>query len=300
MRERYHRSAVTADGPDPTPAAPERELVIRIRRRRAAPPWRLSRVAGWATTALFGDPVLLLAPVFVFIAMMLFAFALGAPGRPEVLLPLVSLPPVDAFQDLVIIDLTTRSDVATWLLRATAVLLRTAMFGALLHLAVQRARDAAPSLSDAVAFLRRRFSTIAFLELLSYAAFGMTLSVGADLTSTRDDGAIATGLLFGVWLLAGFFLAATVEEVAAGAAVRRGFGRSVRRPIGNLGLVVLYGFTTNGLYRLASTGETGWPRALPLTLYGFLSALVTMWFLLAFSRRQSLLLLPSSGSAEAG
>lgn len=264
------------------------------------PPWRLSRVVGWATTSLFGDPVLLLAPVFAFIAMMLFAFSLGAPGRPEVVLPLVSLPPFDAFQDLVIIDITTRSDLATWLLRAVALLLRTAMFGVLLHLAVQRARDAAPSLSDAVAFVRRRFSTLALLQLLSYAAFGMALSVGANLTSTRDDGAIATGLLFGVWLLAGFFVAAATEEVPAGTAVRRGFGRTIRRPLGNLGLVLLYGFATNGLYRLASTGETGWPRALPLTLYGFLSALLTMWFLLAFSRRQSLLVLPSPGSAEAG
>lgn len=291
---------VTSDIPDEATAAPERELVIRIRRRRAAPPWRLTRVLGWSTTALFGDPVLLLAPVFVFIALMLLAFSLGAPGRPEVLLPLLSLPPIDAFQDIVIIDLTSRADTATWLLRAGALVVRATAFGLLLHLAVQRTRDAAPSLGEAAGFVRRRFSTLGFLELVSFAGFGVTLSLGADLASTRDDGAIGTGLLFGVWLLIGMFVAAASEEAPAGAAVRRGLGRVFRRPLGHLGLVLLYGFGTNGLYRLASIGETGWPRALPLTLYAFVSALLTMWFLLAFSRRQSLLVLPSSGSAEAG
>ena len=260
----------------------------------------MSRVLGWSTTSLFGDPVLLLAPLFMFIALMLIAFALGAPGRPEVLLPLVSLPPIDAFQDLVIIDLTSRSDPATWLLRAVALVLRTVAFGVLLHLAVQRARDAVPSLGEAVGFVRRRFSTLGFLELLSFAGFGVTLSIGADLTSTRDDGAIGTGLLFGVWLLIGMFVAVGLEDAPAGAAVKRGIGRVFRRPLGHVGLVLLYGFATNGLYRLASMGETGWPRALPLTLYSFVSALLTMWFLLAFSRRQSLLVLPSPGSAEAG
>jgi hypothetical protein len=36
-------------------------------------------------------------------------------------------------------------------------------------------------------------------------------------------------------------------------------------------------------------GETGWPRALPLMLYSFVSVLVTTWFLLAFARRQMIL-----------
>lgn len=255
---------------------------------------------GWATGALFGDPVLLLTPVFVFIGLMLLAFSLGAPGRPEVMLPLLSLSPIDAFQDVVIIDLTSRADAATWVLRAAALVVRTVTFGVLLHLAAQRARDAVPSLSEAAGFMRRRFSTIGFLELLSFAGFGVTLSLGANLTSTRDDGAVGTGLLFGVWILIGMFVEAALEEAPAGTAVKRGLGRVFRRPLGHLGLVLLYGFATNGLYRLASMGETGWPRALPLTLYSFVSALLTMWFLLAFSRRQSLLVLPSPGSAEAG
>lgn len=267
-------------------AAPEREFVIRVRRRRAPPPWRLTRVLTWATSALFGDPLLLLAPPFLFVALMLLAFGLGAPGRPEVLLPLVSLPPIDAFQDVVIVDVGAHGDVATWLLRGLMLLVRTAVFGVLLHLVVQRARDRAPALGEAIAFVRRRVTTLAFLELVSFAAFGVTLSLSADLTSTRDDGAIGTALLFGVLLLIGMFVAAAADEVPAGTAVKRGLRRLVRRPLGHLGLVLLYGAGTNGLYRLASMGETGWPRALPLILYAFVSVLLTTWFLLAFARRQ--------------
>ena len=275
---------------DAAPAeAPGREFVIRIRRRRDAPPWRFSRVAGWAGGALFGDPVLILTPLFFFIVHMLVAFSLGAPGRPEVLLPLVSLPPVDAFQDIIVLDLGSRGDVATWVLRVVLLLVRTATFGILLHLAVQRARDELPSLGTAAAFVRRRAGTLAFLELLSFAAFGVTLSLSADLTSTRDDGAIGTALLFGVLLLIGMFVAAAREEVPASTAVRHGLRRIVRRPLGHLGLVLAYGIGSNGLFRLASLGETGWPRAIPLTLYSFLSALLTMWFLLAFARRQTML-----------
>jgi len=269
--------------------APEREFVIRVRRRRAPPPWRLSRVLAWATAALFGDPLLILAPPFLFIGLMLVAFGLGAPGRPEVLLPLISLPPIDAFQDVVIVDLGSRGAIATWVLRVLMLLLRTAAFGILLHLVVQRARDRAPALGEAVAFVRRRFSTLAFLELISFAAFGVTLSLSADLTSTRDDGAIGTALLFGVLLMVGMFVAAAVEEVPAGTAVKHGLRRVVRRPLGHLGLVLLYGAGSNGLYRLASMGETGWPRALPLILYSFVSVLLTTWFLLAFARRQMML-----------
>jgi hypothetical protein len=267
----------------------EREIVIRIRRRRAGPAWRLASVVGWATTSLAGDPILLLIPPFVLTGFMLLAFALGAPGRASVLLPLVSLPPIDAFQDLVIIDLGLRGTVATWLLRAAALLIRAAAVAVLMRLAVQRARGELPSLSDAVAFVKRRYPTFAFLELVTFGGFGATLSLGADLTSTRDDAAIGTALLFGVLVLIGMFVAAASGEVPAGAAVKAGLRRLARHPLGHLGLVLLYGFTSNGLYRLVSLGEPGRQRALPLTLYAFASALLTMWFLLAFARRQILL-----------
>ncbi len=266
-----------------------RDIVIRIRRRRAGPPWRLGNVAAWSATALAGDPVLLLIPPFILIALMLFAFALGAPGRTEVILPLVSLPPIDAFQDVVLIDLGARGALATWALRVVALAIRIAVFGILVRLAVTRAREKPASLGDAVAFVRRRLSTLAFLELLSFAAFGVTLSLGADLTSTRDDGAIGTALLFGVLILIGAFVAAAADEAPAGAALRAGLRRLRRRPLGHILLVLVYGFASNGLYRLASSGESGIPRALPLTLYAFLSALLTMGFLLAFARRQVLL-----------
>lgn len=220
---------------------------------------------------------------------MLLAFALGAPGRTEVILPLVSLPPIDAFQDVVLIDLSPRSAVETWVLRASALVIRTVAFGVLVHLAASRARDRAATLGDAVGFVRRRASTLGFLELLSFGAFGVSLSLGADLTSTRDDGAIGTALLFGVMILSGAFVAAAADEFPAGAALRSGLRRLVRRPLGHIVLVLLYGFASNGLYRVASAGEGGIPRALPLTLYAFLSASLTMWFLLAFSRRQVLL-----------
>lgn len=234
---------------------------------------------------------------------MLFAFALGAPGRTEVILPLVSLPPIDAFQDIVIVDLGARGALATWTLRALALAIRTVVFGILVRLAVMRARDAAPSLGDAAAFVRRRLSTLAFLELLSFGAFGVSLSLGADLTSTRDDGAIGTALLFGVLILIGSFVAAAADEVPAGAALRGGLRRLRRRPLGHVALVLLYGFASNGLYRLASLGESGIPHALPLTLYAFLSALLTMVFLLAFTRRHVLLESGSdtiSGLAKSG
>ena len=232
---------------------------------------------------------MLLVPPFLLIALMLFAFALGAPGRTEVILPLISLPPIDAFQDVVLIDLGTRGALATWLLRVLALAIRVAVFGILVRLAVQRARGAAASLGDAVTFVQRRLSTLAFLELLSFGAFGVSLSLSADLTATRDDGAIGTALLFGVLILIGAFIAAAADEVPAGAALRTGLRRLRYRPLGHIVLVLAYGFASNGLYRLASNGESGIPRALPLTLYAFLSALLTTGFLLAFARRQVLL-----------
>ncbi|MFY9588693.1 MAG: hypothetical protein WAT66_14710 [Actinomycetota bacterium] len=266
-----------------------RDIVIRIRRRKATPPWRLGNVLGWSATALAGDPVLLLLPPFILIGLMLLAFALGAPGRTEVILPLISLPPIDAFQDVVLIDLGSRGALATWVLRTVALAIRVLVFGILVRLAVQRARDAAASLGDAVTFVQRRLSTLAFLELLSFGAFGVSLSLSADLTSTRDDGAIGTALLFGVLILIGAFIAAAADEAPAGTALRAGVRRVRHRPLGHIVLVLLYGFASNGLYRLASSGESGIPRALPLTLYAFLSALLTTWFLLAFARRQVIL-----------
>jgi len=237
---------------------------------------------------LVGDPILVLAPLFFLIALMLLAFALEAPAGPEILVPLVSLPPVDAFTDVGIIGLHDRGTAVTWILRAVALIVRTGVFGIIATLAVQRARGVLPSLGGAARTVWERVRSFGFMELASFAVFGVTLSLGADLASPRDDGAIGTALLFGVAVLAGGFIAAA-DGLAGGAAFRRGMRWIRRRPLGHLALVALYGFASNGLFRLAAIGEPGKPRALPMMLYAALSALLTMWAVLAFARRHVLL-----------
>lgn len=272
-----------------------RDVVIRIRRRKPAEEWRLGRVLSWSTSALIGDPLLILAPLFALVVLMLWVFALEAPGRADVLMPLVSLPPVDSFLDVGVIEITDRGAVEIWLFRSLALFFRTAVFGVLVVLATQRARGELPSLGKAVRTMRERFRTFAFLELVSFAVFGVSLTLGADLASVRDDGAIGTALLFGVLILAGTFVAAA-EALPAGAAFRRGNRWLRRRPLGQVALVIVYGFASNGLFRLAAAGEAV-PRAFPLTLYAFVAALVTMWTLLAFARRFVLLYGPEESAA---
>jgi hypothetical protein len=270
-----------------------RDVVIRIRRRRPAEEWRLGRVLSWSASSLIGDPLLILAPMFGLVVLMLWVFALGAPARADVMMPLVSLPPVDAFLDVGVIEITERAAVEIWILRTVALVLRTAVFGLLVVLATQRARGELPSLGSAFQTLRRRFRTFAFLELVSFALFGVSLTIGADLASVRDDGAIGTALLFGVLILVGAFVAAA-DGLPAGAAFRRGNRWLRRRPLGQIALVFIYGFVSNGLYRLAAAGEAV-PRAFPLTLYAFVAALVTMWMLLAFARRSVLVYAEETG-----
>ncbi|MCI0346066.1 MAG: hypothetical protein L0221_11585, partial [Chloroflexi bacterium] len=110
----------------------------------------MGRVFAWASGALAGDPLLILAPLFAAVGLMLWAFALGAPARPDVLMPLVSLPPVDSFLDVGVIELTDRSAVEIWALRIAALVIRTIVFGLFVIVATQRARGTLPSLSDAV------------------------------------------------------------------------------------------------------------------------------------------------------
>jgi hypothetical protein len=267
-----------------------RDVIIRIRRRRPAEEWRLGRVLSWSTSALFGDPLMILAPLFGVLVIMMWVFALGAPARADVMLPLIALPPLDAFLDVGVIELADRAALEIWALRTVALALRLLVFGVLVVLAVQRARGELPSLGAATHTLWRRVRTFAFLELVSFAIFGVSLTLGADLASVRDDGAIGTALLFGVLILVGTFLA-TADGLPAGQAFRRGNAWLLRRRVGHLALVLLYGFASNGLFRLAAAGEAV-PRAFPLTLYAFVAALVTMWFLLAFARRYVLLYRP--------
>lgn len=233
---------------------------------------------------------MILAPLFGVVVMMMWVFALGAPARADVMLPLFALPPLDAFLDVGVIELADRGALEIWVLRTVALALRMLVFGVLAVLATERARGELPSLGGATRTLWRRVRTFAFLELVSFAIFGVSLTLGADLASVRDDGAIGTALLFGVMILVGTFLAAA-DGLPAGAAFRKGNAWIARRRLGHVALVVLYGFASNGLFRLAAAGEAV-PRAFPLTLYAFVAALVTMWFLLAFARRYVLLYRP--------
>jgi hypothetical protein len=260
-------------------------VVIRIRRKRAPEPWRLGSLAGWSLTSLAGDPILLLLPLFSLVALLLIVLSLGLAATPDIVVPLVSLPPLDAFQDVGVIDLGNHGTAATWAMRVAALLIRTIVFGVLVRLAVQRARGRESDAGDAARFVRRRFRTLGFLELTSFALFGVTLALSANPASLRDDGAIGTALLFGVLILVNAFCAAAADEAPAGAALRRGFRWMRRRPLGHIALVLLYGLATNGLFRLATVGEPLAGRALPMTLYAFLSSLVTMVFVLAFARR---------------
>lgn len=251
---------------------------------------------GWAATSLAGDPLLILAPLFGLVVFMMWSFALGAEGRADVLMPLMALPPVDSFLDVGVIELAERATVEIWLLRTAALVLRTMVFGTLCAVAVQRASGEVPSLGGAVRTLRECWRTFAFLELASFAVFGVSLTLGADLASVRDDGAIGTALLFGVLILTGPFVAAA-RGMAAGEAFRRGNRWFRSHPLGHIGTVVLYGFISNGLYRLAAAGE-GVPQAFPLTVYAFVAALSTMWILLAVARR--MVVLESSAQLPAG
>lgn len=233
---------------------------------------------------------MILAPLFGVVVMMMWVFALGAPARADVMLPLVALPPLDAFLDVGVIELTDRGALEIWMLRTVALALRLFLFGVLVALATERARGELPSLGAATRAVWRRIRTFAFLELASFAIFGVSLTLGADLASVRDDGAIGTALLFGVMILVGPFLAAS-DGLPAGGAFRKGNAWIARRRLGHVALVLLYGFASNGLFRLAAAGEAV-PRAFPLTLYAFVAALVTMLFLLAFARRYVLLYRP--------
>jgi hypothetical protein len=110
-------------------SAERRDVVIRIRRRRSPESWRLGRVLSWSASALFGDPLMILAPLFGVVVLMMWTFALEAPARADVLVPLVSLPPIDAFLDVGIVELTDRAAVGIWILRTVALALRVFLFG---------------------------------------------------------------------------------------------------------------------------------------------------------------------------
>lgn len=259
------------------------------RRLPRAQPWNIGSVLPWAASATVGDPLLVLVPFVSLVGLVLVYLALGLPGEPEVLVPVISLPPVDAYQDVASVDLVTEGAAANWLLRALFLALRVAAFGTVVALAAQRVRPARPDLAAAVRRVRERLSTLAFLQLLSFAAFGATLLLRAGLAEGRSDGSVSGALLFGLLFLPNAFVAATVDGLPAGAALRRSFAWVRHRPLGHIATVLLYAAALDGIEELAGAGETARPAAFPLTLLAFTSTLVTTVFLVALTRRYEVL-----------
>lgn len=190
---------------------------------------------------------------------------------------------------MAVIDLGVDGTVPTWVLRVFFWGLRILLFGTLVALTVDRVRGRAPDLAAALRRVRERLSTLAFLELLSFAAFGATLVLRAGVKEARTDGSIAAALLVGLLFLPNAFVAAVADDLPAGTALTRSFAWVRHKPLGHLVLVVAYAAALNGLGALATAGETGRLAALPLTLLAFGAAIVTAIFLVAMARRYELL-----------
>lgn len=281
-----------------TPAASdaqEREIVVRIRRRRRRPEWSLGRVAGWSGLAVAGDPVLLLVPALMLVALLIAVLGLGAPARAEVVVPLVVAPPADSYQDVGILALAGVDGAARWVGRAGFALARTAAFAVLVALALARARGEAPSLAAARRAVGRRPGSLLGLGAASFG-YALLVSQQQSLDPARDAGVAATALAAGTLILPGAFVAALAARLGALKALARGV--AVRRWPGHLVLVVAYGAAVGGLARLAAFGEPAGPRALPLVLYALASALVTTAFVCALARRFVLLHEPAAGPPE--
>ncbi|MGH6959839.1 MAG: hypothetical protein ACREE7_05090, partial [Dongiaceae bacterium] len=231
-------------------------------------------VLGWSVTAVAGDPTLLLVPFLAVVALLLAAVALGAPARAEVVVPILSPPPADSFQDIGVLNAAGIGGTAEWIARALFGLGRTVVFATLAGLAVRRAGGT----------VRPRRHVVA---LLGSASFGWALWVSqqSSLDPARDSTVAATALAFGMLFLPGAYVAAA-EGAGVVRAIGRGFGAG--RPLGHIVLVLAYGAALNGLYRLASFGEPAGGRALPLTLYAFAAAFLTMVFVSALARRAAL------------
>lgn len=260
------------------------------RRRIPRPrPYEIGSLLPWTLRATCGDPILLLVPLVEVVALTLLVLAVGAPGEPEILLPLVSLPPVDAFQDVGMVDLVAGSEVWTWVLRGLFLVVRVYAFGALAALAIERARGGAPAVRTALARVRERRSTLLFLELVSFGAFGSVLVLRSSLPEARADDSVGAALVFGVLFLPTAFLAAVADGLPAGRALRRSFLWMRRRPLGHLVVSIGYVAALNGLYRLTVAGAIGRPTPVATALFAFAVAFVAMLFLTGLARRYDLL-----------
>jgi len=229
--------------------------------------------------------VLLLAPVMLVVAWLLAAFAIGAPAHAEVIVPIVTPPPADAYQDIGIVALSSLSEASVWVARGLFAVARTIAFATIAALVVARAHGEVVTLAAARRALRARAATFAALGGLSFG-YGLLVSQQASLDPARDATVAASALAAGMLVLPSAFIAA-----AGGRRLGRAIGRGIatRRPLGHVILVAGYGAGVNGLYRLASFGEPGRPGALPMTLYAVAAAWLAVLFALTLARRAVLL-----------
>jgi hypothetical protein len=242
----------------------------------------------WAVLGVFGDPAMLLVPALGLAAVTIAIFALGAPGRPEVLVPAFAAPPADAFTDAGVIGLVQRSAGATWVARSALVILRGVLFGLIAALAAARAAGETPSLGAAARRIARGVPGLIALAALAMG-FAHTVAGGGQIEPGREAGVAGTALVAGMLFFPLAFVGAVVDGRGLLGAVRRSWRWTTRRPLGHLGLVAGYALCFGGTIRLALFGEVARPRALPITLYAFVAAFVTTIFTVALARRYALL-----------
>jgi hypothetical protein len=281
---------VSAREPADTPEPEVDEPPQRLRPRRAEP-WNIGSVIPWGVIATLGDPLLLILPLLFATAGILATLGIGAPAAPETLVPVWSIPPFDAYQDAGVIDLAVHSTVVTYIVRALFLIVRTALFGTLLHLAMQRSRDAVPALRQAFAAVRRSFGVLLVLELVSWSLFGIPLVLGQGTLLSAGRQVSQLGAMVGQLVLINAF-AAGLDGAGLYRSFRVGLRWTVRRPLGHLALAIVATAASNGVFWVARTGELGSARALPLAAYALAHSVVVVCFLVAFARRYRLLYAP--------
>lgn len=252
----------------------------------------------WGIVATIGDPVLILVPLAAATFGILGLLGGGVTTAPAcasaqgcattILVPLWSLPPLDAYQDAGVVQMVASQTAVIWALRILALVLRTIVFGAAVYLAVQRARDRVPDVRGALRALRERFASLLVIELVSFGLFGIPLVLGQGSLVAPGRQVSQLGALVGEILLINAFFAAFSER-SAWRALRAGLRWMVRRPAGHLVVAVVATAGLNGVFWLARAGETGRERPLTLAVFTLVHALGAMIFLSVFARRFVLL-----------
>lgn len=257
-------------------------------RPRRAEPWHIGSILPWGLVATLGEPLLLALPLAATLAATIAILGAGVPATPETVVPVFALPPFGAYQDAGAVGLATSVVPLTWLGRGAFLICRAAVFGAVAHVALQRARDAEPRLASALSAVRTRMPALLVLELISASVFAIPLVLGQGDVLAPGRPVSQLGLLIGQILLINAYLAA-LDQPGVWRALRTGLRWVAVRPLGHLATAATATAASNGVYWLARAGEVGPPRALPLALYACVHAMVAAVFLAAFARRFRLL-----------